>query len=147
MQIIGTGGNHAGYVADILFKADYYPFGMIEPGRNENATAYRYAFDDFEADNEVAGNHNSYTTFFRQYDPRLGRWKTPDPVIHPWESPYAGFANNPILYVDPSGDEPIVLFTIANITFQIGASTGVTVCGTTIVNLLPFIKIASAAIG
>ncbi|WP_107038358.1 RHS repeat-associated core domain-containing protein [Brumimicrobium mesophilum] len=54
---------------------------------------------------EVSGDGNSYTTQFRQYDPRLGRWKSLDPLmkIQPWYSPYVAFNNNPIYFVDPTG--------------------------------------------
>jgi RHS repeat-associated protein len=60
-----------------------------------------------ELDNEVKGNGNSYTTEFRQYDPRLGRWLSLDPLMmkFPWMSPYVAFDNNPVLYVDPYGLE------------------------------------------
>jgi RHS repeat-associated protein len=60
-----------------------------------------------ELDNEVKGNGNSYTTEFRQYDPRLGRWMSLDPLMmkFPWMSPYVAFDNNPVLYVDPYGLE------------------------------------------
>ena len=61
-----------------------------------------------EVDNEVSGNGNSYTTEFRQYDPRLGRWKSLDPLMKkfPWMSPYVAFNNNPVFYTDPFGDDP-----------------------------------------
>lgn len=66
---------------------------------------YRYAYNGMEVDNEVSGNGNSYTTEFRQYDPRLGRWKSLDPLMasFPWLSPYCAFDNNPVFYVDPYG--------------------------------------------
>jgi len=82
----------------------YFTFGMIEPGRNVNPTDYNYSFQGMQKDNDVAGSGNSYTTYFRQYDPRLGRWKTTDPVIHAWEGPYVGFGNNPINNIDPHGN-------------------------------------------
>jgi RHS repeat-associated protein len=78
---------------------------MAMPERKLNIGGYRYAAFGFEQDEEVSGEGNSYSTYFRQYDPRLGRWKSPDPVIHPWESDYVAFRDNPILYVDPSGDD------------------------------------------
>jgi RHS repeat-associated protein len=58
-----------------------------------------------ELDNEVSGTGNSYTTEFRQYDPRLGRWKSLDPLMmmFPHMSPYVGFDNNPVYYIDPYG--------------------------------------------
>src|SRR5690554_7003906 len=61
-----------------------------------------------EHDMEVSGEGNSYTTEFRQYDPRLGRWKSLDPLMamFPNMSPYVGFANNPIFFTDPYGLAP-----------------------------------------
>ena len=60
-----------------------------------------------EADAEVSGEGNSYTTQFRQYDPRLGRWKSIDPLAgkYPGQSPYAAFNNNPVFFTDPLGLE------------------------------------------
>jgi len=58
-----------------------------------------------ERDNEVKGNGNSYTTEFRKYDPRLGRWLSLDPLMEsfPWMSPFVAFDNNPVYFVDPYG--------------------------------------------
>ena len=37
-------------------------------------------------------------------DPRLaGRWWSTDPITKPWESPYAGYGNNPVSFIDPMG--------------------------------------------
>ncbi len=80
---------------------------MLMPGRSYNSAEYRWGFNGMEKDDEVSGSGNSYTTDFRQVDPRLGgRWWSPDLVVKPWESPYAGFANNPIYFVDPIGLDP-----------------------------------------
>lgn len=75
------------------------------PGRTTNYGNYRYAYNGMEQDNEVSGNGNSYTTEFRQYDPRLGRWKSLDPLMKrfPWMSPYVAFNDNPVRYLDPYG--------------------------------------------
>ena len=54
----------------------------------------------------MKGSGNSYTTFFRQYDPRIARWKSIDPVKAAWESPYVAFRNSPIILNDPNGDCP-----------------------------------------
>ncbi|MGB0175925.1 MAG: LamG-like jellyroll fold domain-containing protein, partial [Owenweeksia sp.] len=64
---------------------------------------YRYGFNGMEKDDEIKGDGNSYTTEFRQYDPRLGRWLSLDPIEHPYLSPYNGFDNNPIYWTDPAG--------------------------------------------
>jgi RHS repeat-associated protein len=75
--------------------SDYYLFGMLMPGRTLNADDSRYGYHGMEQDVEVSGNGNSYTTEFRQYDPRLGRWKSLDPLMgmFPKMSPYNAFAN------------------------------------------------------
>jgi RHS repeat-associated protein len=79
---------------------------MQMPGRN-GGEDYRYAFNGMEHDPEVSGDGNSYTTEFRAYDPRLGRWKSLDPLMAKFahSSPYVGFANNPIVFIDPYGLE------------------------------------------
>ncbi|XOV67611.1 MAG: RHS repeat-associated core domain-containing protein [Fluviicola sp.] len=71
------------------------------------AAGYRYAYNGMEQDDEVSGNGSSYTTEFRQYDPRLGRWKSLDPLMakYPMMSPYTAFNNNPVYFVDPKGLE------------------------------------------
>lgn len=76
------------------------------PGRQfHSASGYRYGFNGMEKDDEIKGNGNQYTTFWRQYDPRLGRWMSIDPMISmfPWQSPYVAFDNNPINLNDPKG--------------------------------------------
>ena len=79
---------------------------MLLPNRHGNSSDYRYGFNGMEKDDEVKGEGNSYTTYFRQYDPRVARWLTKDPLGVAWESPYASFRNNPIIYDDPDGDCP-----------------------------------------
>jgi RHS repeat-associated protein len=90
--------------ASVLSFSDYYPFGMQIPGRNVSTGDYRYGYQGSEKDAEISGEGNSYTTFFRQLDLRLGRWLSFDPKATPWESPYASMGNNPILFNDVLGD-------------------------------------------
>jgi RHS repeat-associated protein len=96
-----------GSEVEILMKSDYYPFGMPMADRQSNSESYRYAYNGMESDGEVSGSGNSYTTEFRQYDPRLARWKSLDPLMmkFPWMSPYVAFDNNPVFYTDPFGLE------------------------------------------
>src|SRR5690606_7535097 len=74
----------------------------------EDSGGYRYGFNSgSEKDDEIAGSGNIYGTEWRMLDVRLGgRWWSPDRIVKPWESPYAGFANNPIYYSDPLGLDP-----------------------------------------
>lgn len=78
------------------------------------ASKYRYGFQGQEGDDEVAGQGNSLTAQFWQYDSRLGRRWNVDPVVKSHESPYAAFANNPILLIDPSGADTSEIYTNGN---------------------------------
>ena len=92
----------------LLAYSNYYPYGMSEPNRSYSLNNYRYGFGGMEKDDEVDGSGNSYTTLYRQYDPRLGRWKSLDPKARdfPWQSPYVGMDNKPIIRNDANGDCP-----------------------------------------
>jgi RHS repeat-associated protein len=74
-------------------------------GRSGLNLEYRYGFNGMEKDDEISGEGNNYTTEFRDYDSRLGRWLSIDPEFKhfPWQSPYAAFDNNPIRNNDPKG--------------------------------------------
>ncbi|MEX0930861.1 MAG: RHS repeat-associated core domain-containing protein, partial [Candidatus Paceibacterota bacterium] len=97
------------FEADVVSYAEYYPFHMLLPGRHGEISGgnYRYGGAGMEKDDEVSGSGNSYTTEFRQYDPRLGRWKSLDPKAgkFPNQSPFVAFDNNPVTYTDPRGLE------------------------------------------
>ncbi|MNU55778.1 RHS Repeat protein [compost metagenome] len=95
------------YEAVVIMNSDYYPFGMEMPNRHNSEDKYRFGYNGMEMDNEAKGNGNSYTTEFRQYDPRLGRWLSLDPLMrkYPGMSPYVAFNNNPIFFTDPLGLE------------------------------------------
>ena len=85
---------------------DYSSFGMVTVVSNwSGGSEYRYGFGGHEKDDEIKGSGNSYTTQFRGYDPRLGRWLSIDPLtgIYPDISPYASFMNNPIFFTDKDG--------------------------------------------
>jgi hypothetical protein len=83
-----------------------YPFGMHMPGRSFSSGSYRYGFNKgSEKDNEIAGEGNHYTTFFRELDTRLGRWWSVDPKVSPSYSPYSSMINNPIFHSDKLGDK------------------------------------------
>ncbi len=66
---------------------------------------YRYGFQGQEKDDEIAGKGNNYTAEFWQYDSRLGRRWNIDPVVKSHRSPYDAFSNNPIIMIDPEGDD------------------------------------------
>jgi RHS repeat-associated protein len=100
----GSGPGVSSYRVGIRTCSDYSPFGVELDGRTVSG-GYRYGYQGSEKDNETKGNGNSYTTEFRQLDPRLGRWLSVDPLSFkfPWQSPYLSFDNAPISHCDPNG--------------------------------------------
>jgi RHS repeat-associated protein len=82
-------------------------------GRTVSLEGYRFGYQGSEKDNEFKGDGNSYTTEFRQLDPRLGRWLSVDALTNyfPGIGPYV-FANNmPLLAVDRDG-KIVVLYDV-----------------------------------
>jgi RHS repeat-associated protein len=93
----------AGYEADLLSAVDYYPFGMQMPERSVNSSTYRYGMNTQERDKEI--NENIYSALFWEYDARLGRRWNLDPKPQVNISDYSCFGNNPLIYIDPLGDD------------------------------------------
>ena len=90
--------------------ADYYPFGMTMPGRSYNAHTYRHGFTGHEKESDLA--EGIYTTEYRLYDARVGRWLSVDPLSmdNAGESPYLYCSGMPMTYFDPDGREKIDCF-------------------------------------
>lgn len=91
--------------AAVISAADYYPFGMVMPGRDYSSSNYRYGYQGKEREDEVKSNGNNYDFGARILDPRIGRWLSIDPLAaaFPSESPYAAMGNNPVNMIDPDG--------------------------------------------
>ncbi|OJW31012.1 MAG: hypothetical protein BGO54_07570 [Sphingobacteriales bacterium 46-32] len=101
-------GEVAYYEADVVTANDYYPFGMIMPGRKYAFDdTYRYGFNGKENDNEVKGEGGQQDYGMRIYDPRLGKFLSVDPIgyEYPWNSSYAFAENEPITNIDLDGLE------------------------------------------
>lgn len=92
------------YEPVIVSAQEYYPFGMLMPGRVFNSDKYRYGFNGQEKSNEIAGEGNHNTAEFWEYDPRIAKRWNMDPRPKVWESPFATFSNNPVSFSDPLGD-------------------------------------------
>jgi RHS repeat-associated protein len=95
-----VGGVLDHYVAQVVQAQDYYAFGAAMEGRSFSISSYRFGFNGKENDPEFNGNYDFGARFL---DVRLGRWLSTDPVTHSSQSPYTGFDNNPIFYIDPLG--------------------------------------------
>lgn len=88
---------------ELLSAMDYYPFGMQMKKRTIQSNNYRYGFNGMEKNDD---NGNSYTTLFRQYESRIGRWLSIDSKYQLSfdKSVYSSMGNNPIYFIDPKGD-------------------------------------------
>ncbi|MCH2200118.1 MAG: hypothetical protein MK081_15185 [Flavobacteriales bacterium] len=86
---------------------DYYPFGMLMPGRTFAQEDYRYGFQGQETDDELKGKGNSVNYKFRMHDARIGRFLSLDPLApkYPSNSPYAFAQNMVIRFVELEGLE------------------------------------------
>src|SRR5262249_57295340 len=94
------------YEEEVVNANDYDPFGSLLFGRSHASAsepAYRYGFSGLERDDEIRGAGNSYYANARLFDPRIGRWLSPDPIEIADVSPFIGFSNNPVRYPDPPG--------------------------------------------
>jgi len=109
------------YEADVLSTQQYYPFGMLMPGRQYTVGSYdyRYGFNGKEGDDEVKGDDNQQDYGMRIYDPRVGRFLSVDPLSaqYPWYTPYQFAGNMPIWAVDLDGLEEIKYQDIFNSGF------------------------------
>ena len=100
--------NNSVFKPDVLAFNDYNPFGSLILGRHGSTDSYRYGYQGNEKDDEIQGEGNTYTSEFRSYDPRLGRYMSMDPYTTAFasHSPYSHALNNPIILVDKDGDFP-----------------------------------------
>jgi hypothetical protein len=95
----------ASYSPDIISEVDYYAFGQSMPGREWSAEDYRYGMNTQEKDNEIF--KGAFGAKFWEYDSRIGRRWNMDPVLKIGNSPYSCFSDNPILNIDPNGDDDV----------------------------------------
>jgi len=99
------------YVADVNSAQDYYPFGMLQPGRQfTSSTSYRYGFNGKENDNDIGkGTGNQQDYGMRIYDPRVARFLSVDPLTrkYPELTPYQFASNTPIRAIDLDGLEAV----------------------------------------
>jgi RHS repeat-associated protein len=104
-----SGSSLSYFNADIKSYNDYYPFGMLLPGRHANTSDYRYGFQGQEMDNEIKGEGNSLNYTFRMHDPRVGRFFAVDPLTkkYPDYSPYSFGGNKVIAYTELEGEEEV----------------------------------------
>jgi RHS repeat-associated protein len=111
----------------IVQQIDYYPYGMVarefrrlgDKATNdlfqEDRACRNSPVDCFSEGARMQGRFEDLTRWYdfhaRQYDAAVGRWFGVDAMASkmPGMSPYNAMANNPIMFTDPDGNEPITI--------------------------------------
>jgi RHS repeat-associated protein len=84
---------------------DYFTFGMGIKDRewSESSFGYRFGFNGYENEPDIAGQGSVIDFGARIYDSRLGRFFSTDPIVYPYWSPYQYDGNSPIALKDYLG--------------------------------------------
>jgi hypothetical protein len=93
------------YRPEILQSQEYSCYGVSLIGWNYSIiNSYRYGFNSQEKEMEITGSETNTSAEYWIYDMRLGKRWNIDPIVKSSESSYAVFFGNPIMFVDPNGD-------------------------------------------
>ncbi|WP_236025494.1 RHS repeat domain-containing protein [Flavobacterium geliluteum] len=115
-------------VLEIIEENNYYPFGLKHNGYNNTVTstnpAQKLLYNGKELQDELGLNFYYYGA--RNYDPALGRWINIDPKGEKYLnlSPYIYVADNPIINIDPDGNDIIFIVTRGDQTRNFKYSKG-----------------------
>jgi RHS repeat-associated protein len=90
---------------NVIESVDYYPYGEIRVDAKTTTYENKYKFTGKELDE----SDNLYYYGARYYDPAMGRFISADPVDGDLTNPqsfnkYSYVLNNPLKYVDPTGN-------------------------------------------
>jgi RHS repeat-associated protein len=94
----------------IVQEHHFDPFGLHLTGI-EKEGSYPYQYNGLsEQQADPTGKGYSYETDWRGYDPQLGRFKGIDALADemPGINPYQYSYNNPVMFNDPSGENPLL---------------------------------------
>jgi RHS repeat-associated protein len=85
----------------------YFPYGDLFPNTSNDSSGNRYRYTGKESGDEIG----LYDFSARFLHTRFGRFTTIDPLAekYPGISPYAYCNGNPVNYVDPDGEHPVVV--------------------------------------
>ena len=91
----------------VMWSWDRDPFGMTTVNENPSGLgtfSYNLRLPGQFYDSETGLNYN----YFRDYDPAIGRYVESDPIgLEGGINTYAYVGDNPVLYIDPKGEDAI----------------------------------------
>jgi RHS repeat-associated protein len=103
----------ADQASNIVQSNQYYPFGMMySGGTGQEAQPFKYGGKELDLMNGL----NTYDFLARGYDPAYGRFMSIDPMAEKYYniSPYAYCVNNPLLYIDPNGEDLYLYYYLSD---------------------------------
>jgi RHS repeat-associated protein len=119
---VGSGNLIVNFLPEIFTYTDYFVFGAAIPGRSFVSASgkYRYGFNGLEKNSDCGCDGITYSAEARDYDARVGRWITKDPlsILMPWETPYSFSNNMPIIGSDKDGRFCIPCIVILTAAFM-----------------------------
>jgi RHS repeat-associated protein len=99
----------------VVERDDYYPFGgQLAISSYPQLSVNRFKFNGKEL--QTTGNTGFLDYGARMYDDVIGRWGVVDPKAEKFYSlsPYTAFANNPLLFIDPTGEEIFIYHWVSD---------------------------------